>query len=185
MLDCFFFLSAKSIGWVVLVRLAPPALGQKAARLFLEKQGTDPVTPVTALRGRFTLILPTGTEASVGPRGGRSWAGRVHRCTLCDYATSQPESLAQHGMWHRGEPPFKCSQCDKRFFQRSSASAHLRTHTGERPFRCCFCTRSFVVKGDLTRHVRTHTGERPFRCRHCPRAFSDQGNLLKHERKCH
>ncbi|KAM7294999.1 hypothetical protein ISCGN_024504 [Ixodes scapularis] len=125
------------------------------------------------------------TEASVGPRGGRSWAGRVHRCTLCDYATSQPESLAQHGMWHRGEPPFKCSQCDKRFFQRSSASAHLRTHTGERPFRCCFCTRSFVVKGDLTRHVRTHTGERPFRCRHCPRAFSDQGNLLKHERKCH
>uniref|UniRef100_A0A6B0ULK0 Uncharacterized protein n=1 Tax=Ixodes ricinus TaxID=34613 RepID=A0A6B0ULK0_IXORI len=59
MLDCLFFLSAKSIGWVVPLHLAPPTLGQKAAGSFLKNQGTDSVSPVMAVRGWFAPVLPT------------------------------------------------------------------------------------------------------------------------------
>ena len=74
---------------------------------------------------------------------------------MCEKAFSQPFSLKNHEMHHRGETPFVCEVCNKGFIKREQYLRHQNTHTGQRPFSCELCSKSFYSNGELLKHNKT------------------------------
>ena len=66
-----------------------------------------------------------------------------------------------------GEKSHKCTQCDFAFVQADTLRRHLRTHSGEKSYRCNQCDYASVRTDHLRRHLKIHAGEKPHKCNQC------------------
>ncbi|XP_031636889.1 zinc finger protein OZF-like [Contarinia nasturtii] len=134
---------------------------------------------------------------------------KKHKCTFCNYVTSNKGHLTVHIRTHTDEKPFACEICAKAFAQKSNLKSHKKTHATEFPFSCSKCRQGFaheidkinheseckhrqyqchICKNtthhltDLKRHIRIHSGERPFRCRICAKTFTHKSHFTAHSR---
>ena len=64
-----------------------------------------------------------------------------HKCTICDYSSSQKGYLKQHiKSIHEGNKPHKCSICDYGFSKKISLTIHIdAVHEGKKPHKCSIC----------------------------------------------
>ncbi|XP_055307489.1 oocyte zinc finger protein XlCOF28-like, partial [Sitodiplosis mosellana] len=103
-----------------------------------------------------------------------------HKCSLCEYQTSDKRNLKRHVLKHTGEKPFPCCVCQKRFSTKQHLRSHMKTHVDELPFRCEVCSKCFSQKINLNQHKKIHNGERPFPCSVCQKRFTQKRNLQSH-----
>ena len=90
------------------------------------------------------------------------------------------ELWKKHIFIHSGEKPHKCTQCDYASSQAPTLSDHIKTHSLQRPFQCKFCDFSSIQKKSLTEHLLTHSGEKPHHCKECGSSFSQAQYLKTH-----
>ena len=55
-------------------------------------------------------------------------SGNIHRCTKCDYDTTNPRQLRDHQRSHSDELRYKCNYCDERFKYTSGRKRHTDKH---------------------------------------------------------
>ena len=53
-----------------------------------------------------------------------------------------------------GERPYKCTECQKAFTQKNTLIIHMKKHSGEKNYECEHCGTSFVQKGNLKTHIK-------------------------------
>ncbi|XP_055321200.1 zinc finger protein Xfin-like, partial [Sitodiplosis mosellana] len=168
-----------------------------------------------ATKKRSAIIGKRSTAYSFGskknPAEGET-NGKRHKCSLCEYQTSNKSHMKRHMFKHTGERPFPCSLCQKRFTTKQHLQSHMKTHVDEFLFSCSNCSQGFdrseekvehetgctvrryecyqcteystLDKWNLKCYLLVHTGERPFECDQCSKRFKRK-NALKYHRKSH
>ena len=107
-------------------------------------------------------------------------------CNVCDYTTSNINTLRKHERTHMGEgpdgKPYKCSMCDKRFRARGTLTQHELFHNNTKKFSCPQCDKKFRHKTTLKYHIRSHTGEKPYSCqiKDCSKKFATHSAVIVH-----
>ena len=61
---------------------------------------------------------------------------KSHKCSLCDFASSQAGHLRTHMKTHTGEKSNKCNRCDYASSNASDSVKYLKTHSGEKSKKC-------------------------------------------------
>lgn len=117
----------------------------------------------------------------------------LHKCTECDYSSSNKHFLRQHfELVHVADRKFKCPFCNYAGKRSHSLKEHLVVHSSTPPFKCTLCNASFRKKGHLTNHVRMHArrneckeeelkaAETMFTCDLCTFKVADIDSVEKH-----
>ena len=92
----------------------------------------------------------------------------TYKCDLCEYASTQPGTLATHERSHTGEM-HNCDLCLLAFTTPGNLARHVRTH--KMPYKCDLCGSEFTTPGNLARHEqRDH--EKPRKCGLCELRFN-------------
>ena len=81
---------------------------------------------------------------------------QMHKCSQCNYNTSQKRNLKMHLEKHRGEKSHKCNQCDFASFSADNLRRHLKAHRGQKSNKCNQCNYASTEAGNLRRHLDTH-----------------------------
>ena len=83
---------------------------------------------------------------------------KPHKCDLCDYRTSDHNSLRRHRMRHTGQRPYQCPHCQYSCIQSISYKNHLRSkHPGMKgSYSCHECGFRTVSEENLLTHLSDH-----------------------------
>nr|XP_033333836.1 zinc finger protein 501-like [Megalopta genalis] len=107
---------------------------------------------------------------------------RMHRCTGCEYKTSNKASLRDHvTRKHTNNYPHGCPICLKKFKLKTDLRQHTRqVHSDAPAVICPVCGNSYKSNNSLTHHMRSCHNKHPFKCSMCKRCLSTQKILDQH-----
>ena len=112
---------------------------------------------------------------------------KSHKCSKCDYASSQADVVRSHVIAQSGEKSQKCNKCEYLVSHANTLKVHMKIHPGENDVKCNICPsmlheeytvkrKSFEVKShkcnqceyisdkssNLTWAMSIHSKEKPF-----------------------
>ena len=111
-------------------------------------------------------------------------SGNSHKCTQCDYVTTNVGNFKRHSIIHKGEKQHKCNLCNFASAHAVSLRLHMVGHSGEKPNKCSQCDYKCANPSSLWRHFKKHAGDKSFKCNQCD-YVSNQSILLKSHLKIH
>lgn len=114
-------------------------------------------------------------------------SSRKYKCKICNFETTENETLKAHVQVHNQERRFICDICQANFRLRHHLTAHRKRHTSnenqERKFSCDMCSESFNLKGLLTSHRKIHKmkqEKKKYQCHICKKQYLQESNLETH-----
>jgi hypothetical protein len=142
-----------------------------------------------------TLSVVSTTMGNPAMNGINSRTGKPPKkkrfpCDMCDFRTSQKQSLRQHVIAvHEKLRPYNCPWpgCDYNCSRKQNLDKHVMgVHEKLRPYHCPVCDAAFSQKVTLNNHVRgVHERLKPFTCPLCEYACAYRGNLNTHVATVH
>ena len=136
-----------------------------------------------------TMGNPT-MNGGINARTGKPPKKKRFPCDMCDFRTSQKQSLRQHVIAvHEKLRPYNCPWpgCDYNCSRKQNLDKHVMgVHEKLRPYHCPVCDAAFSQKVTLNNHVRgVHERLKPFTCPLCEYACAYRGNLNTHVATVH
>ena len=64
---------------------------------------------------------------------------KSHKCSECDYASSQADVVRSHVIAQSGEKSQKCNKCEYLVSHANTLKVHMKIHPGEKDFECNIC----------------------------------------------
>ena len=64
---------------------------------------------------------------------------KSHKCSECDYASSQADVVRSHVIAHSGEKSQKCNKCEYLVSHANTLKVHMKIHPGENDVKCNIC----------------------------------------------
>ena len=126
----------------------------------------------------------------INTRTGKPPKRKRFPCDMCDFRTSQKQSLRQHVIAvHEKLRPYNCPWpgCDYNCSRKQNLDKHVMgVHEKLRPYHCPVCDAAFSQKVTLNNHVRgVHERLKPFTCPLCEYSCAYRGNLNTHVATVH
>ena len=153
------------------------------------KQEDIPQKPTSTL-SIVSTTLGNPVMNGINTRTGKPPKKKRFPCDMCDFRTSQKQSLRQHIIAvHEKLRPYNCPWpgCDYNCSRKQNLDKHVMgVHEKLRPYHCPVCDAAFSQKVTLNNHVRgVHERMKPFTCPLCEYACAYRGNLNTHVATVH
>ena len=153
------------------------------------KQEDIPQKPTSTL-SIVSTTLGNPVMNGINARTGKPPKKKRFPCDMCDFRTSQKQSLRQHIIAvHEKLRPYNCPWpgCDYNCSRKQNLDKHVMgVHEKLRPYHCPVCDAAFSQKVTLNNHVRgVHERMKPFTCPLCEYACAYRGNLNTHVATVH
>ena len=97
---------------------------------------------------------------------------KSHKCSECDYASSQADVVRSHVIAQSGEKSQKCNKCEK-----NTLKVHMKIHPGENDVKCNICPSMLHEEYTVKRksfEVKSH------KCNQCEYISDKSSNLTWH-----